>query len=290
MDKSSQSFPIMVVVNNHDPNELRVLQHLGFTIIHIDEQQVQARRVTDLHLPILTEGTEGILRSPRLSSETYLYLYDLLVQHGIRLVNTPAMSERASEFRLHYPFIAKATPQSIVLPADASASELVREIQRAGLHAPLFMKTETKSLKGESVVTRADLESVDSVRRKLTERLAGFRDIVVKELVPLRSSPADPATSIEYRAFVAHGKIACFDAPPEGMRMPPIEESAAPSFYDEWVSRLRDADFCNFYIMDVAMLAGSDDFMIVEIKDAQFTRPRDPNGLWTGMRRVVRLQ
>lgn len=271
---------IIIAVPDYVPSEIPLIQAQSFDLVLTDEKQLRECSLDPSTLPAPTVPTEAMLRSPRLPHEAYQHLYDVLRRRNIHLINTPEMVRRASEFELHYPLIEEATPRSIVLSANVSASELFEEVQRRNLRPPLFVKTEIKSLKSESVISEHSLEAVDRVLQNLRAQLTGFYRIIVREMVKLNPLPGHLDTTLEYRAFVMHNKIVMVQDGTEGKPSPPLTETGADRFYEHWVNKLAGFNFSNFYIMDVAQLTESNDFIIIEIKDGQYTRVRDGASFW----------
>lgn len=271
---------IIIAVPDYVPAELDVLQSLSLDLVLADEKQLLKHNLDLSNLPTPLTLTEAMLRSPRLPHQTYQQLYDILLRRNIKLINTPEMVRRASEFELHYPLIEDATPRSIVLSANVTATEVFEEVQRKNLKPPLFVKTEIKSLKSGSVIKSNNLEEIDAVLQNLRTQLSGFYRIIVREMVKLKPLPKHPEITMEYRAFVVHNEIVMVQDGTEGKPSPPLMNTGADRFYEQWVEKLAKANFSNFYIMDVALLADNSDFVIIEIKDGQYTKIRDVRSFW----------
>lgn len=76
--------------------------------------------------------------------ERYTAFYKAAWRKDIRLVNTPAQHQRATEFDAAYPFLQEMTPESVVIN---SLDELARV--KAQLGFPVFLKGLVKSHKEE---------------------------------------------------------------------------------------------------------------------------------------------
>jgi hypothetical protein len=53
---------------------------------------------------------------------------------------------------------------------------------------------------------------------------------------------------------------------------------------------LGSQDFANFYVMDVTQVVGHDKYIIVEIKDAQFTKIKNPIKFWRTLASQLNLE
>jgi hypothetical protein len=270
---------IAFAVPDYVPAELSAIRRSGIDLVLINEEELRERRIKDEMLPTRDEPTEAVLRSPRLPHEVYQYLYGLLQKRNISLINTPEMVKTASEFELHYPLIEQATPRSIVMSANISPTELLEEINRKALKFPVFVKTEIKSLKSGSIIRESNLAEMERVLHSLRTQLSGFYRIIVREMLDLRRLPGDPDIVLEYRAFVMHNSIVTVQDGTEGKTNPPLS-SVGRDFYEHWVNELGKVNFSNFYIMDIAMLALKDQFLIIEIKDGQYTKIRNVESFW----------
>lgn len=274
---------IVIAVPDYVPSEISVIKSQPFDLLLADDKLLQENKLDLSSLPTLATITEAMLRSPRLSHEAYQRLYETLLRRNIQLINTPEMVRCASEFELHYPLIEEATPRSIVLSANISTAELFEEVQRRNLRLPLFVKTEIKSLKSVSVISELKLETIDKVLENLRTQLSGFYRIIVREMVKLKSLPEHSDTTLEYRAFVMHNKIVMVQDGTEGKPSPSVAATGADHFYEHWVNKLASVNFSNFYILDIAQLADSSDFVIIEIKDGQYTKVRDVDSFWKSL-------
>lgn len=270
----------VLAVQSYVPDEIPVIKDSNFNLFLLDEEKIRQHEFNVSEIPTFKDSETAILRSPRLLHQTYGYLYDALQKKNIVLINTPEMVRRASEFEIHYPLIEEATPKSIIFSVHSSASDIFEEIKRKGLEAPLFMKTEVKSLKSGSVINNLDIESIETVVNNLRAQLSGFHTIIVREMVELRRLPDDPDTVLEYRAFVVNGEIATIENGTKGKNFPQCSEVGGLDFYNKWISKLHQLDFSNFYIMDIALLNDGSDFNIIEIKDGQYTKLKDINAFW----------
>lgn len=274
---------IVIAVADYVPYEIPAIKEHPIDLVLVDEKQLREVNFDLSNVSTAATPIEAMLRSPRLPHEVYQRLYDALHRRNIHLINTPDMVRRASEFELHYPLIEDATPRSIVFSANVSATELFEEVRRKNMRPPLFVKTEIKSLKSGSVISEDSFEAVATVLQNLRSQLTGFYRIIVREMVKLKPLPEHPDTTLEYRAFILHNKIVMVQDGTEGKPSPPLTETGADRFYEHWVSKLAETDFSNFYIMDVAQLADSNDFVIIEIKDGQYTKVRDINSFWKSL-------
>lgn len=271
---------VILAVADYVPSEIPTMREHGVEVFLLDEGALRAHNIDHNTLPSMGTPTEAMLRSPRLPHDTYQHLYDVLQRRNIRLVNTPEMVRRASEFELHYPLIEEATPRSIITSANTSVTDLYEEIIRKGLKVPLFVKTEIKSLKSGSVIKDLNVDALAEVLGNLRAQLSGFYRIIVREMVKLQPLTNHPDATLEYRAFVLHNRIVIVQDGTEGKPSPPVKETGGEAFFRKWVGKLAATNFSNFYIMDIALLAGGDDFVIIEIKDGQYTKIRDADAFW----------
>jgi len=270
----------VAAIESYVPLEIPVMKAQNVNLILLDENAVIAQQIKHDQVDFQPSPTEAILRSPRLAHDTYQYLYETLQRRNIILINTPEMVRRASEFELHYPLIEKATPRSLIVSANVSPRDLYEEIQRTGLRLPLFVKTEIKSLKSGSVIEELSVNALDTVLNNLRTQLSGFFRIIVREMIELERLSDYPDTALEYRAFVLHNQIIIVQDGTEGKPSPPIVQTGGDRFYKEWIDALARANFSNFYIMDIARSAKDRDFVIIEIKDGQYTKIRDVDAFW----------
>jgi hypothetical protein len=277
------SLPLIVIaVTDYVPDEIAAMKAQGITPILITEADVRKAYINPDILPGVSMPTAAILRSPRLQHEDYQQIYECLKRRNIVLVNTPDMVRMASEFVLHYPIIEQATPRSIIRPVNTSPVELYAAIHEQGLKFPLFVKTELKSLKTGSIIQKDDLRSIEAVLQNLHTQLSGFKHVIVREMVQLQTLPDHPDTTLEYRAFVLHNHLVLVQDGTQGRPCPPLLETGGDLFYKEWIKKLGQMDFSNFYIMDIAMLADEKTFVIIEIKDGQYTKIRDADSFGPG--------
>lgn len=212
-----------------------------------------------------------ILRSERMEAEEYRQIHSILSAKGLTLVNSPEMSQRASEFSLQYPLIENASPRSLVLRSDAQLDEIMEQIEIMGLRFPLFVKTERKSLKERSLVNEPSKAALASTIDGLNSVLGPFKSLVIKEVLPL-----DPDDS---RGIVFHNTLIAFDTGPL-VTQPEFQRSRIFHFFYHWMAFLGSSNFANFYVMDVTKVIGKDTYVIVEIKDAQFTKIKNLEKFW----------
>lgn len=227
-------------------------------------------------------GSDVILRSERLSEAEYRAVYGFLARRGGRAINTPEDSQLLSNFDLHYPLIRQYSPKAVILPSSATPDELRQQLQVRNIQFPVFVKTELKSLKDESILRAPDLGAITSLVRKLHSAFDPFATFVVKEMVDLERF-GSPPTPLEYRSFVLDEKVIHQEGDQRGKQLPDPSSNGANRFVSEVISALGSRGFPRHYIIDVAKVAGSNSFVVVEIKDAQFTKSKDYERYWRAM-------
>jgi hypothetical protein len=262
--------PLILDVNAFTaPDELEFARRWGFEVLQTTLEDVS-------EIPTRSEGTLAILRCERLEKESYAELFGCLREKRVTLINDPDMSERASEFSLHYPLIRAASPRSTVVPSSATATDVLAAVDAAGLKFPIFIKTERKSLKDKSLVKSGD-SALKTVLEALRSAFSPFKTFVIKEVVPLEANDS--------RGFIYRNSLVTFDTGPlvgvEAFARDPIYH-----FLSLQLSDLAAKRFANFYIIDVTRRTDSGTFIIVEIKDAQFTKVKRPDLFWSAFSRM----
>ncbi len=193
-------------------------------------------------------------------------------ERGVRLVNDPAASRRAMEFREFYPLIADLTPRSVFL----DSAEACAEAERLGF--PLFLKGGIKSLKeqGWKACIAADGEEL---RRKFAEGA-----VLARQVAPLRPCPglrADFPASREYRVFL-NGERVIGSGFYWGGRDPlgeltPKERQAIARLAQEAARRIA----CPLMAVDVGQVE-SGEWIIIEVGDLQYSGVTQisPHAFW----------
>lgn len=262
--------PLILDVNAFTaPNELEIARQSGFEVLQ--------KTLEDLpEIPVRSEETLGVLRCERLEKAPYATLFARLREKRVTLINDPDMCERASEFSLQYPLIRAASPRATVVPSSATAAEILTAVEAAGLKFPIFIKTERKSLKDKSLVKSGD-DALETAMEALRSAFSPFKTFVIKEVLPL-----DAADS---RGFIYRNSLVTFDTGP----LVGVEAFARDRLYHflySQLSALAAKRFADFYIIDVTRRIDTGAFVIVEIKDAQFTKVKRPDLFWPAFARM----
>lgn len=263
--------PLIIDANSFSrSNELELARRAGFEVLQITLGDLPA-------IPARTEGIIAVLRCERLEKEPYAMLFARLQEKHVTLINTPDMCERASEFSLQYPLIHAVSPKAIVLPSSSSASEVLAAIIEAGLKFPIFVKTERKSLKDKSLVPNGESALVTTLEA-LRSAFSPFKTFVVKEVVPLETDDS--------RAFIYRGSLVSFDTGPL-VGVAGFARDQLYHFLVPWLAQLAAKRFAEFYIIDVTRRTDTGEFVVVEIKDAQFTQVKRPDLFWPSFARML---
>jgi hypothetical protein len=254
--------------------EETIIREAGLTLVKLKRGDVYT--FTPPYSP-----AQVILRSERMESAEYRQLHSTLSAKGLTLVNSPEMSERASEFSLQYPLIQSASPRSLILRSDAHLDEVMQQIEACELRFPLFIKTERKSLKERSLVYDPTKAAIASTIEALNLSFGQFKTLVIKEVLPL-----DPQDS---RGIVFRNSFLSFDTGPLANEAD-FQRARIYHFFYHWMAYLGSQDFANFYVMDVTQVVGHDKYIIVEIKDAQFTKIKNPIKFWRTLASQLNLE
>jgi hypothetical protein len=140
--------------------------------------------------------------------EFYTSLFEAAARKGVRLINSPADSERAMEFDRFYPLIADLTPVSVIVREAADCARVGQE-----LGYPVFVKGGIKSQK-EKGWAACLAHSDEEIRARLAQAKGGgvaTRDILIaRRIAPLRPCPTcrvDFPAHREYRVYLAWGEV-----------------------------------------------------------------------------------
>lgn len=218
----------------------------------------------------------GMYRGWMLSPESYRQLYDILLERGIRLVNTPEQYRHCHYFPESYSIIAAHTPASVVIPVTPEVPPDFREIgtllERFG-RRPIVVKDYVKSRKHEwleacFIPDAGDIAAVERIASRCIELqgsdLAGglvFREFVELEALARHSRSGMPLTQ-EFRRFYCKGKL--FFATEyweEGTYTLKIPD-------ENLFQQIASAIGSNFFTMDIARKADGG-WIIIELGDGQ---------------------
>jgi len=271
--------PCVLRIGNFATEEIPSVKTAGFEAIELHVRDIVGTSPAPTLPPF--DG-DVVLRSDRLTDATYGAVYDFVSKGGGRLINDPAENQLLSNFELHYPKIAAFSPNAIILPSGTPPEEILERLRASGIRFPVFVKTEMKSLKGDSILAAPTLDAITMLAAKLHDAFAPFATFVVKEMVNLDEIGQPPET-LEYRSFVLDGHVVHREGGRRGIVLPDAAENGAAEFISRVVSALTQAGFPRHYIIDVAKLAGTSGFIVVEIKDAQFTKAKDYERFWQAM-------
>ncbi len=271
--------PWIVRINNFSAEEIPSVKTAGFRMHELHIRDTVGTFVAEKPQPF--DG-DVILRTDRLTETTYEMVFDFVSKHGGRVINDPTSNRLLSNFALHYPMIATFSPKAIILPSAMPPREILDQVRASNIRFPIFIKTEMKSLKSDSVLAEPTLDAVTILAAKLHAAFDPFATFVVKEMVKLDEAGQPPET-LEYRSFVVDGEIVHREGGRRGMALPDPSANGATDFISRVVFALTQAGFPRHYIIDVAKIAGTGDFIVVEIKDAQFTKVRDHERYWQAM-------
>jgi hypothetical protein len=257
-------------------DESAVIRKCGFPFIEFSTE-IASSITTDKDLK--TTESQGLLRSLRMEKSQYEHLYSALLERRIRLRNTPEISATVSEFELHYPLIADASPRALVFPSSTSAHDIFEAIKCSKLGSAVFIKTEKKSLKTASMVRELTEDKLSECLHALNEAFAPFKTYVVKQILPLEA--------VDHRAVIYGTHIAGFDTGPHA-GVSAVQSPVFEFVYD-CVGMLARKGLVADYVLDVAKREDTGKFIIVEIKDLQFTQIKNPEFIWAQIARQCSL-
>lgn len=160
----------------------------------------------DCDHPYRIEGEElCILRTGPIAD--YASTWQNCLADGLRLVNSPAEHDRASELEHWYPLIAGMTPRTLVFDSLPPADDIERHFVW-----PVFMKGSRQTSKHDpdlAIIRSRDHYDVATLAYQ-NDPILHWQKPVIREFVPLMPTPGRVAgkvpPSVEYRSFWWHGK------------------------------------------------------------------------------------
>jgi hypothetical protein len=217
----------------------------------------------------------GVFRGWMMKPESYQRLYEALAGRGIYLVNTPAAYQHCHYLPESYAVIEAYTPKTVWIKGGANISTAERmQLLRPFGSSPIIIKDFVKSRKHEweeacFIPSAADPNAVERVVSRFLE-LQGedlnvglvFREFLAFEPLANHSKSGMPLTK-EFRLFFLDGKL---------MHTTRYwEEGDYEDVYPpvDLFSHIAQNVQSRFFTMDVAKRRDEDEWMIVELGDAQ---------------------
>jgi ATP-grasp domain, R2K clade family 3 len=218
----------------------------------------------------------------------YESVFQTLHDDGVTLVNSPTEHRLASELPEWYPHLVDVTPRSVWFERLPDADEVARLIGW-----PVFVKGARQTSKHSLALSVA--QSPDEYARLVTgyqaDPILHWQPCVLRELVPLRPVPGNPATEIpasfEFRTFWWRGQLVGagrYWTSAQPYQWSPGERQEALAVASEVARRLA----VPFLVVDVAQLT-SGRWMAIECNDAQESGYAgvSPFAIWQA---VIRLE
>lgn len=217
--------------------------------------------------------------------EDYTRLYNALQAKNISLINTPAQYEHCHHLPSSLAIIEKHTPRTVVIPIGEISSTQTAEAVRSFGEKPLIVKDFVKSRKHDwheacFISNAKDADEVERVTSRFIElqgeNLVGglvLREFMNFKSIGAHSQSAMPLTK-EYRLFFFDGELLCrFEYWNDG-----DYSSEAPP--DDLFCDVARQVQSRFFTMDVAQREDNDEWMIVELGDAQVSGlPRESDAV-----------
>lgn len=258
-------------------DERRAAATAGFSTALVDAEALDARDFDRAvaHLPLRDVSAETLYRGWMLPIESYLGLYDALVDRGYGLVNNPAAYRHAHHLPESYAVLEDHTPKTVwteqpSLPTPEALSTLLAPLK----HGPVIVKDYVKSEKHHwseacFIPSASDLEAVRRVATRFMElrgdALTG--GLVFREHVPLEPPGSDPQSGMplsrEVRFFFLDGEP--FVRAPYWNLSDDREDPTLPTAtFTALAARIAS----RFFTMDVARRTDGT-WLVLELGDAQ---------------------
>lgn len=213
----------------------------------------------------------------------YAHEYEAHLANGLRLVNSPAEHELASELALWYPLLAGLTPRTICHDDFPSANEVEAEFGW-----PIFLKgsRQTSKHNPDLSIIRSREHYARAMEAWRQDSILHWQKVAVREFIPLQRVAGEVAgkvnPSLEFRTFWWHGQ--CVGAGQYWSQVPAYQVAdldAGVALAGVAAARLQ----VPFLVVDVAKTADGR-WIVIECNDAQESgyTAVPPNLLW---RRVV---
>jgi hypothetical protein len=268
--------PTIINIDDTTSNdELHLIKACGFPLVQVARRDLLTQSLPSSNQPV---NSFGMLRTTRLEREEYLVADASMRQSGIQLRNSPHVSGLLSDFALHYPLISDLSPRAFVFASNVHPEHIINTVRAAGVSGGIFIKTERKSLKGDSMIQSVTVEAVARCLTALNSAFAPFERLIVKEVIPLES--------VDHRAIVIGTHIVGFDTGPH-VGDQHMTSSAVFEFVYSCVASLARQGLVGDYVIDVARRTDNKAFVVVEIKDLQFTQLKNPRTIWPEIARAL---
>jgi hypothetical protein len=229
------------------------------------------------HPHLLDQEMDAVLRIGAIAD--YAREYEENLSAGLRLVNSPAQHELASELALWYPLLSDLTPRTICRDEFPSADEVEAEFGW-----PVFLKGSRQTSKHSPylAIIRDREHYARAMEAWRKDSILHWQKVAIREFIPLRPVKGEVAgkvnTSTEFRTFWWHGQ--CVGAGQYWSQVPAYQANdldTGIALAGEAAARLR----VPFLVVDVAKTADGH-WIVIECNDAQESgyTAVPPNLLW----------
>lgn len=225
-----------------------------------------AKNAVDIPSSDTSTRSSGILRAADRTLVAYDEIYAQLRMAGIELLNTPKASNAVSEFREHFTYIKEATFASCIIPREEPYDKMFDHLRKAGLKAPLFVKSNIKSLKELSIIRNATLDEFSGLAKLYSEKHPTYSYLIVRQIEELVK--ASDGNVLEWRAFCHRDFIFYFEGP--DIEEFTVYRQRAYQFATKWAGVLFEATGAGVFCVDVSFKQSDSSPVIVEVKDLQF--------------------
>ncbi|MFN8372299.1 MAG: ATP-grasp domain-containing protein [Anaerolineae bacterium] len=250
-------------------------QHIGFDLLNFEALVYDNNPVRAVQrIPQNDMMGTAVYRGWMLKPPQYRQLYEVLLERGIKLINTPDQYQHCHYLPDSYPVIEAHTPKTVWLKCDATVQiETLVELLRPFGDTPLIVKDFVKSQKhywNEAcyIPHASNAEAVERVVRRfldlqgddLNEGLV-FREFIAFKPLTTHSKSGMPLTK-EYRLFFVDGELL--------YTLPYWEQGDYDGIIPEpqYFLPVAKAVQSRFFTMDIAQ-AENGNWFIVELGDGQ---------------------
>lgn len=213
--------------------------------------------------------------------EEYKLVYELLLEKGLELINSPEEFSKSEYFDQFYPYIKNYSIESGIASTLNDARKIANDIGY-----PLFLKGTIQSLKKfgwENCVANTE-EELEAIFNKLKfENDFSLGKIIIRKFVQLKhfeiAGNGIPKAH-EYRFFVLNGRILDFSFYWNGEN-PFKLNSTEQTIIEEMVLQVANEIKVPYISVDVGETANNE-WKVIEIGDGQFSDIRNisPLKLW----------
>jgi hypothetical protein len=198
-----------------------------------------------------------LFRGPRLSVNDYEHLCKVAEGVGLRSMTRPDSYRIAEDFALHYPLLRDRSPAAVVVKASTDGAKILGRIEEGCLRYPIFVRSEVESaakyVGADGCILRSpSLEEVRIVLRNLEVHVKGYRDIILKEMLPIMKWTGS-SQSVEYRAVGLFGRLVMFDYEAGPLSLPAPEVFNLHSFANQCFESLSHGGCDGALFLDIGV-------------------------------------